>query len=194
MINNIDIYEIVVSNKASLSKNGFKILIGYKGGKNVRPLCILLPGMSAYRKDFDETKYMSLLIKEYELLEKYNEIWEKVSNSMKKWFNSEPGYKEKYLKTKTKSYDRKININFHKDKMPKERSQFICLLVILIDSVYRIRKNYYPQVFLEECKYFSKDKKMPQYITVDTDISSDDSNEEISNEENSNEENYNEEN
>ena len=78
--------------------------------------------------------------------------------------------------------------------MPKERSQFICLLVILIDSVYRIRKNYYPQVFLEECKYFSKDKKMPQYITVDTDISSDDSNEEISNEENSNEENYNEEN
>ena len=84
MINNIDIYEIVVYNKASLSKKGFKILIGHKGGKNVRPLCILLPGMSAYRKDFDETKYMSLLIKEYELLEKYNEIWEKVSNSMKK--------------------------------------------------------------------------------------------------------------
>ena len=84
LINNIDIYEIVVSNKASLSKKGFKILIGYKGGKNVRPLCILLPEMSAYRKDFDETKYMSLLIKEYELLEKYNEIWEKVSNSMKK--------------------------------------------------------------------------------------------------------------
>ena len=33
--------------------------------------------MSAYRKDFDETKYISFLIKYYELLEKYNEIWEK---------------------------------------------------------------------------------------------------------------------
>ena len=30
--------------------------------------------MSAYRKDFDKTKYMSFLIKNDELLEKYNEI------------------------------------------------------------------------------------------------------------------------
>ena len=34
--------------------------------------------MSPYRKDFDETKYMSFLIKGNELLEKYNEVWEKV--------------------------------------------------------------------------------------------------------------------
>ena len=33
--------------------------------------------MSAYNKDFDETKYISFLIKDDELLEKYNEIWEK---------------------------------------------------------------------------------------------------------------------
>ena len=30
--------------------------------------------MSAYRRDFDETKCISLLIKDDELLEKYNEI------------------------------------------------------------------------------------------------------------------------
>ena len=30
--------------------------------------------MSAYRKDFDESKYMSFLIKDDELLEKYDEI------------------------------------------------------------------------------------------------------------------------
>ena len=34
--------------------------------------------MTAYRKDFDETKYVSFLIKDGELLETYNEIWEKV--------------------------------------------------------------------------------------------------------------------
>ena len=39
--------------------------------------------MSAYRRDFDETKYMYFLIKDDELLEKYNEIWEKVQNSIK---------------------------------------------------------------------------------------------------------------
>ena len=38
------------------------------------PLCIFLPKMGAYRKDFDETKHMSFLIKDDELLEKYNKI------------------------------------------------------------------------------------------------------------------------
>ena len=40
----------------------------------LRPLCIVLPKMSSYRRDFDETKYISFLIKDDELLEKYNEI------------------------------------------------------------------------------------------------------------------------
>ena len=31
--------------------------------------------MSAHRRDLDETKYMSFLMKDDELLEKYNEIW-----------------------------------------------------------------------------------------------------------------------
>ena len=39
--------------------------------------------MSTYRGDFDESKYISLLIKDDELLEKYNEIWENVRNSIK---------------------------------------------------------------------------------------------------------------
>ena len=43
-----------------------------------KPLSIFLPKMCAYRKDFDETKYMSFLTKDDELLEKYNGIWEKV--------------------------------------------------------------------------------------------------------------------
>ena len=36
----------------------------------VRPLCIFLPKMSAYTRDFDETKYMSISIKDNKLLEK----------------------------------------------------------------------------------------------------------------------------
>ena len=86
-INNIDI-NIVVSNKVSFGKKGFKHFIRYRDGKTIRPLCISLPKMSAYKKDFDESKWMSFLIKDYELLDKYNEIWEKVSNSIKKGFDS----------------------------------------------------------------------------------------------------------
>ena len=50
----------------------------------------------------------------------------KVKNSLKKEFNSEPVYKEKYLKAKIKSYNGKINTNFHNNKIPREGSQFVC--------------------------------------------------------------------
>ena len=40
--------------------------------------------MSTYRGNFDETKYMSFLVKNSELLENYNDIWENVKNSIKK--------------------------------------------------------------------------------------------------------------
>ena len=56
--------------------------------------------MSAYIRDFDETGYMSFLKKDDELLQKYNEIWEKVSSNIKKYFDSDPVCNEKHLKIK----------------------------------------------------------------------------------------------
>ena len=46
-------------------------------------------------------------------------------NSFTKEFDSEPVYNEKYLKAKIKSYNGKINTNFHDNEIPKEGSQFI---------------------------------------------------------------------
>ena len=86
-------------------------------------------------------------------------------------------------KAKVKSYNGKINTNFHNNKIPKEGSQYICLSVILLVSVFRTGKNYYPQVFLEECKYVVKEKMILKYIIDNTEISSD-----------SDEENFDEEN
>ena len=40
--------------------------------------------MRAYRRDFDKTNYLPFLIKSKEFLEKYNEIWERVRNTIKK--------------------------------------------------------------------------------------------------------------
>ena len=43
---------------------------------------------------------MSFLIKDNELLKKYNKIWDKVCNTIKKGFDSELVYNEKYVKNK----------------------------------------------------------------------------------------------
>ena len=66
--------------------------------------------------------YISFLIKDDELLQKYNGIWEKVKNSLIKEFVSELVYNKKYLKGKRKSYNGKINTNFHDNKIAKDRS------------------------------------------------------------------------
>ena len=134
------------------------------------------------------------MIKDKILLEKYKEIREKVKNSIKKEFDSETVRNEKYLKAKIKSCNRKIDTNFHNNKILKKGSQFICLSVILIHFIFRTGKSYYLQVLLEEFKYIDKEKKMPEYITDDIEISSDDSDREDSDEENFDKENSDEEN
>ena len=39
------------------------------------------------------------------MLQKYNEIWNKISNLLKKAFDSKPVYNDKYITTKTKAYN-----------------------------------------------------------------------------------------
>ena len=56
---NVDTDKIVVSNKVPFGKKGFKYFVIYKNAKKIKLLCIFLPEMSAYRTDFDETKYIS---------------------------------------------------------------------------------------------------------------------------------------
>ena len=103
---------------------------------------------------------MTFLIIGNELLEKCNEIWEKVKNILKKEFDSEPVYNEKYIKTEIKSYNGKNTTYFHNNKLSKESSECIYFL----DSVKRKDENYYhPQVFLEECKYVIKEK---QFLSI----------------------------
>ena len=66
------------------------------------------------------------------MLQKCNEIWDKISNLINKRFDSEPVYKKKYIqKTKVKPYEGKVNTNFHNDKIPEESSYYICQSVVL---------------------------------------------------------------
>ena len=71
---------------------------------------------------------MTFLIDD-KLLEKYDKIRDKVSNSIKKEFDNEPAETEKYLRTKIKSYKGKIKTFFDNGKIPKEHSDCISLLL-----------------------------------------------------------------
>ena len=62
-------------------------------------------------------------------------------------------------------YNAKVNTNFHDDKIPEENERHECLSVILVDSVVKVDKKFYPQILLEECKYAMKKK----YIMNTTD-------------------------
>ena len=97
------------------TKNSHKYFIGYNDDDNViRPLCIKLPQMIRYVKDFYSNKTMSFKASDNKLLKKYTKISEKVSSLMNIKFDSEPVYSDndKYIKTKINSYGDKINTSF----------------------------------------------------------------------------------
>ena len=98
-------------------------------------------------------------------------------------FDTEPVYgdNDKYIKTKIKSYGDKINTNFQDKIIPKENTSYKCLSLIILDSVIRANKKYYPQTLLEECKYEIKKNKMENLINDDL-SSSDESDNESDNE------------
>ena len=137
--------------------------------------------MIGYVKCFDSNKTMSFKVSDKKLLKEYTKmwrrvIWGRVSSLIDKKFDCEPVYGEsdKYIKTKIKSFGDKINTIFQGKKVPKENSSYICLSLVMLDSVIKVNKKHYPQTLLEECKYEIKDNKMENNINDDFDSSSSD--------------------
>ena len=99
---------------------------------------------------------MYFLTKDYNSLEKYNAISDKVSADIKKQFDSELIYNKEYLKTKLKSHGDEVT-DFYNKEVPKVDSNHTRLAVISLDFVLKKGgESYYPQVFLKECKYIGK--------------------------------------
>ena len=112
---------------------------------------------------------MSFSVKDKQRLRNYNRIWEKVEKLMKIDFESKPVYgdDDKYIKTKIKIYAKNTITNFYNKKIPKEKAPCKCLSIIMIDSVIKGNKKYYPQILLEECKYIQGKRKTENYINED---------------------------
>ena len=92
---------------------------------------------------------------------------------MKIELDREPIYSDndKYIKAKIKSYEDKVNRNFQGKKIPKENESYQCLLLIMLDSVLRVSKKYYPEVLLEDSEYEIKNTKMENLINDVLDLS-----------------------
>ena len=103
-IKDIDINKIVTSNNVPFGKQDFKYFIEYKDAKNIKLLCIFLPRMSIYKRNF--------LIKDEKSFVKYNEICEKVSNIIKKKLMQNLYIIKKFLKVEKKSTQKKAIIVF----------------------------------------------------------------------------------
>ena len=92
----VNMNKIVVSGKLNHNEDCFKHFIGYYKGEIFRPLCIILPQMNEYIKYFEyESSNMSFLIKDEEVGENYEKIWDVVKNKLKIKFHSELVYEYK---------------------------------------------------------------------------------------------------
>ena len=84
-------------------------------------------------------------------------------------FESKPLYGDdnKYIKAKISMYANNMITNVNNKRMPNENAPCKLLSIIMIDSVIKANKKYYPQTVLEECKYVQEKIKLENYIDED---------------------------
>ena len=77
-------------------------------------------------------KSMSFMVKDDNVLDKYNKTWDKIKEKVNIKFHSMPLYDKTYGKIKT---------NFLGDEAPKENMHYTCIACITIDSVMKMDKK-----------------------------------------------------
>ena len=98
--------------------------------------------MSGYIKYFKNGgKNMSFMVKDDSVLNKYNEIWDKIKERLNIKFHSMPAYDQTYIKAKVREFNGVIKTNFLGNKIPKENMYYTCIACITIDSVMKMDKR-----------------------------------------------------
>ena len=92
-----------------------------------------------------------------EILNKYNAIWNKIKDLIKKQFNNELTYEDndKHIRTKVDLYNTPfLNRNKYENKCCAWTS------VLLLMFIVNINNKYYPFVFPNECKYIANKQEI----------------------------------
>ena len=173
--NSVSVKNIVISNKVKNNNETSKYFIGYLDDVDtISPLCIMLPQMSGYIKYFKNgRKNMSFKIEDEDVYIKYNQIWNKIKDLLNVRLHSKPIYDDKYIKTKVKTFNEMINTLFSGDEIPKVRIHYACISPICIDSILKVDKENYPQVYLEQRKYKTKKRELTSFTDDEVILSSD---------------------
>ena len=162
-LDSVDLDKIVISNKWKINEATYKYLCGYLNNDVIQPLCVILPQMHGYIKYFEDGG------KNLTFVTDNNEIWEVIRKLLKVKFAVNTVRDDKFLVAKLKIFNKinrtTFNDDNNKNNIPKERSHYICIPAIDIDSVLKIdNKRTYPQAYLEQCKYKLKRRKIVNYI------------------------------
>ena len=122
---------------------------------------------------------MPFVTDDEKVYQKYDEIWNVVKSLLKLKFAASPNRNDKYVLAKLKIFNKKNLTTFSNNIVPIEKTHYICIPAIDIDSVLKIDKKAYPQAYLEECKYKLKKRNIVSFIDSeiiddsDNDIDSD---------------------
>ena len=110
------------------------------------------------------------------MLKKYDQIWKRIEKLPKIKSDTKPVYGDdkKYIKTKIKTYGDSVITNFHNKNVSKENAPCKCLSIIMLDSVIKAKKKYYPETLFKECKYEQKSIKIESLIDDDLEKSESD--------------------
>ena len=165
MLDSVDLSKIIVSRRWKLNDTTYKYFCGYLNNDVIKPLCVILPQMNGYIKYFDNGgKNMSFVTDDKEVYGKYDEIWNVVKSLLKLKFAASPIRDDKYILAKLKIFKKKNIATFNNNNIvPMEKSHYICIPAIDIDSVLKIDKKAYPQ---EECKYKLKKRKLVRFTCI----------------------------
>ena len=167
LLDSVDLSKIVVSSRSrwKLNDTTYKYFCGYLNNDVIQLLCIILPQMSRYIKYFDNGgKNILFVTEDKEVDQKYDKIWNVVKKLLKLKFTASPVRGNKYILAKLKIF-KKINLTTFTDNVvPMEKTHYICIPAVYIDSVLKIDKIAFLQAYLGQCKYKFKKRKPVSFI------------------------------
>ena len=70
---------------------------------------------------------MYFLVRDDNVLDKYNKIWDKIKKKVSIKFHSQLVYDETYIKVKVREFDCKIKTNFLGNEVSKEQMHYTCI-------------------------------------------------------------------
>ena len=157
-IKTLNVDNIVISDPITDDKKGKRYIIGYNIDGKIVALRIKTPknvysyGVSKYTETSKFCMCFNLEGHD-EWIKKYEKIWGGVEAQLFQSLTTEVVSKGKYINPKLNMYGDKIAVKYHDGKDVPYDKHCEATGVLRLASVYNQGVNYWPQVYIDECKY-----------------------------------------